>query len=99
MGVPRSLRPPAESGGLGVGRERARGQAGLGLERVVPGRRDVVRRVGVEERGEVLDLPAPGAELVLAAAVRAHAPLGAEVVALEQGLEAAEARRLEVDGA
>src|SRR5918999_128566 len=98
MGVLLSLRPAAETGGLGVGGQRALGQARLGFEGVIPGWRDVVRRVGVEERGEVLDLAAARPELVLAAAVGAHPALLAEVVALEQRLDAAETRRLEVDG-
>src|SRR5207248_10046696 len=64
---------------------------------VVARRRDVVGRVGVEERRQVLDLAAAGAELELVAAVGADAALGAVVVAGEQLRQAAEARRLDVD--
>src|SRR6478672_8392367 len=51
----------------------------------------------MEERREVLDLPAPGAELPLAAAVGADCVLGAVVVGVEQTLNGTEARRLDVD--
>src|SRR3954454_11043140 len=90
--------PAAESDGLELGVQRAQRQARLRVQRVVARRGDVVRRVGVEERREVLDLAAPDAELVLPAAVRAHPALLAEVVRVEQGADAPEARRLEVDG-
>ena len=75
---------------------RARRQPRRGL-RVVGRRRRVVRRVRVEERGEVLDLPAARAELELAAAVDRDACLGAVVVRVEEPLDAPEARRLEVE--
>src|SRR4051794_9789337 len=94
-----SLDPPAEPRGLEFGLERAAGQAGLGIQRVVARRRDVVRRVGMEQRGQVLDLPATGPELVLPAAVGSHPALLAEVVGLEERADAAEPRRLEVDRA
>src|SRR3954468_13873411 len=80
-------------------RQRALRQAGGGLERVVAAGRDVVRRVRVEDRRQQLDLLAAHAELVLAAAVGAHLALLAELVAGEQRLDGAEARRLEVDRA
>ena len=50
----------------------------LGAAHVVTGRGDVVRGVGVEDRGEVLDLAAALSELGLAAAVGADAALLAE---------------------
>jgi len=53
----------------------------------------------VEERGEVLDLPAARAELELAAAVDRDACLGAVVVRVEEALDAPESRRLEVERA
>src|ERR1700754_3513788 len=74
-------------------------QPRLGIERVVAARRDVVRGVRMEERGEQLDVPAADAELVLAAAVGAHPALLAELVGLEQGPHGAEPRRLEIDRA
>src|ERR671917_1343243 len=94
-----SLDPPAGPGGIEFRLERAGGQAGLGIEGVVARRGDVVGRVGMEEGGQVLDLPAAHAELVLAAPVCAHPALLAEVVRVEQRAQAAEPRRLEVDGA
>ena len=57
--------------------ERARGQPRDGLGGVVARRRDVVRRVRVEERGEQLDLLAARPELVLAAAVQRDAACSA----------------------
>src|SRR4051794_32039998 len=60
---------PAEAA-LGRGhRQRTGRQPGSRLWVVVGARRDVVGRVRVEERGEVLDLPASGTELELPAAV------------------------------
>src|SRR4051812_27504362 len=88
---------PPEPDRRGVDVQRRFGEAGLGIERVVAAGRDVVRSVGVEERGEQLDLAAADAKLVLAAAVRAHPALLAEFIAREQRLDAPEARGLEVD--
>src|SRR5207247_6402175 len=90
---------PTEARGCEVGSERALGQAGLRLTRVVAARGDVVRRVRMEERGEVLDLAAPRPELPLPAAVRADLVLGAVVVGVEEPANGAEARRLDVDRA
>ena len=56
-------------------RQRAGGQPVRRLGLVVAGRRDVVRAVRVEDRREVLDLPAARAELELPAAVHADAAL------------------------
>jgi len=53
----------------------------------------------VEERGEVLDLPAARAELELSAAVNRNVCLGAVVVRVEEALDAPESRRLEVERA
>ena len=50
----------------------------------------------MEDRRQQLDLPAAGAELELPAAVRADVACGEPVVGVEQALEAAEARRLDV---
>src|SRR5579875_471401 len=90
---------PAKAACAGFRRERAGGQAVWRVGQVVAGGRDVVGRVGVEERGEVLVLVATDAELELAAAVVADAALGAVVVGVEQVAQAAEARGLDVDHA
>src|SRR3954451_14426709 len=89
--------PEADGGRIDV--ERAGGQSGLGIERVIAAWSDVVGRVGMKQGRQQLDLPAADAELVLAAAVGAHAALLAELIAREERLHAAEARRLEVDRA
>ena len=60
--------------------ERALGQPVGDLELVEAARRHVVGRVGVKERGQVLDVVAADTQLGLAAAVGADAALGAEVV-------------------
>src|SRR4051794_35068272 len=86
-----------ERGGVDI--ERGFRQPGLGIERVVAARRDVVRGVGMEERGQHLHLATTDAELVLTTAVGAHPALLAELIALEERLDRAEARRLEVDRA
>ena len=79
--------------------QRALRQAGPRAAVVVLLRRDVVRRVGVEERGEVLDLAAAGPELELAAAVERDPALVAGVVEVEQVAHRAEAGRLRVEAA
>jgi len=56
-GGPR-LRRPAEAGGFGAWRQRARRQGASRVVLVVGARRHVVGRVGVKQRGEQLDLPA-----------------------------------------
>src|SRR4051794_26979657 len=61
--------PPAKAGRMGLDGQRARRQAVDRFDVVVAARRHVVRRVGVEDRGEVLDLAAADAELELAAAI------------------------------
>ena len=53
-------------------------------------------RVGVEQARDLLDLPAPDAELELPAAVQLDAALEARVDALEEPRERPEARRLDV---
>src|SRR5687768_2249582 len=80
-GMALSVYGAAESAGGRIDVERAFGQAGLGIERVVAARRDVVGRVGMEQRRQQLHVPAPDAELVLTAAVGAHPALLAELVA------------------
>src|SRR5918996_871895 len=58
------------------------------------------RRLRLERaRREVLDLPAPGPQLELAAAVHADPARGAVVVRLEQRAHASEPRRLHVQRA
>src|SRR5688572_25615565 len=66
-----ALRPltPAEAGRARVGLQRAGRKAGRRVGVVEPAGRDVVRGIVMEDRGEELDLAAPGAELELAAAV------------------------------
>src|SRR5581483_1671619 len=81
---------PAEAGLVRRRLERAGRQPRLRAGGVVAGGRHVVRRVRMEERGEVLDLPAAGPELPLAAAVGPDALLGAVVVGLEQRPERTE---------
>ena len=77
---------PAEAGRLDRRLQRAGGQAGLGrlLGVVVAAGGDVVGGVGVEDRGQVLDLAAALAELGLAAAVGADPALLAVVVGGEE---------------
>src|SRR5262249_4407384 len=88
---------PGETKLLEVRLEGARLEAGFRLALVVAAGRDVVRRVGVEEGREHLDLAAAGAELELAATVEGDALLPAALVELEQPLDRAEARRLAVE--
>ena len=71
------------------------GRPGCGVE-VERARGDVVRRVGMEQRREQLNVPAARAELPLAAAVRADAVRLAVVVGGEEPLDRAEPRRLDV---
>src|SRR3954454_9357716 len=95
IGAPLS-RSPAEADGAGRRRQRTHGQPGRWFGVVVARGRDVVRRVRVEERGQVLDVAASRPELELAAAVHADAALVAVVVGAAQLLEAADAGRLDV---
>src|SRR5436190_13685198 len=67
--VARGGSAPAKAGGGGRRGEGACGKARLGQGQVEAGRGDVVGRVGVKERGQVLDLAASHAELELAAPV------------------------------
>src|SRR4051794_26822604 len=71
---PRRL-PPAKPRGMRLRLERARRQPRRDVGAVVVAGRHVVGRVGVEDRGEILDLPAADAELELPAAVYADAAL------------------------
>src|ERR1700719_1114361 len=75
---------PAKADARGRRLQRARRQAGGRLGQVVAGRRDVVWRVGVEQRRQVLVLAPPDAELELAAAVVADVALGAVGAGVEQ---------------
>ena len=77
-------------------RERARRETRLWID-VEAARRDVVRRVRMEQRCQELDLVASDAELELPAAVGADVVRRAVVVGGEQPLDRAEARRLHVD--
>src|SRR5262245_49450198 len=88
---------PAEAGRGGRRRQWAGRQTRAQLLFVELPRRDVVRRGGVAEGGEVLDLPAAGAELGLAAAVRADVVGRAVLVGRQQIAQAADSRGLEVD--
>src|SRR3954465_14967579 len=76
--------PPSEAGRRRLWRERAGREAVGRIGHVVAARRDVVGRGGMEERGEVLDLAAAGADLELPAAVHADVALGAVVVGTHQ---------------
>src|SRR5579859_6907785 len=91
-------RPP-EAGRGWDGGDRAGGQRGVEHGPVVAGRRYIVRSVGVEQGGEVLEMVAAGTELAKAAAVHRDVVGRAVVVDLEQGLEACEPDRLDVDRA
>ena len=95
VGRPRRALQREESGLTRLHVERARGQAGLRFE-VELARRDVVRRVGVEERGEQLDLASARPELPLTASVCADSVRLAVVVGGEEPLHGAEAGRLHV---
>src|SRR6266511_6369100 len=64
-----ALLGPAKSGLRRRWIERARREPGRDAGVVVARRRDVVGGVGMEDRREVLDLPAPASLLALAAAV------------------------------
>ena len=84
---------------LGAGSSGLPGSSGGQRFEVVDRRRDVVGRVGVKERREVLDLPAADAELRLPAAVQRDPLARAVVVEVEQRPQAAEARGLGVERA
>src|SRR5215207_9913550 len=91
----RSFAPPE----TGFGRHRlewARRQTRLGAGGVVAGWRDVVRGVGMEDRGEVLDVAPAGPELPLAAPVRPDPVLVTVVVGGEELAEGSKAGRLDV---
>src|SRR5688572_28476723 len=92
-----TLLVPAEPGWGRLGRQRAGRMPRLGRVGVVAGRRHVVGSVGVEDRGQVLDVAAARSELPLAAAVGADVAVGAVVVGREQLPQRPEARRLDVD--
>src|SRR5437868_6057899 len=81
------------------GRQRARRQPRTRLALVVAAGSHVVRRIGVEERGEVLDLSTANAELEHASAVKPYSAVRAVVVEVEQLMNEAEARRLHVQRA
>src|SRR5689334_15010693 len=71
---------PAKARRGGHRLERAGGQPGLRAGGVVSRRGDVVGGVGMEEGGQILDVPATRSELPLAAAVGADALVVAVVV-------------------
>src|SRR3954454_2277084 len=83
---------PPEPGRRDPRLERRRRQPRGRLRQVVVRRRHVVRRVRMEEGGQVLDVAAAHAQLELTAAVRADAVLVAVVVGVEELAQAAEAR-------
>src|SRR4051794_39361942 len=86
---------PAKAFDARRGRERALRQARWEVRLVVGRRRHVVRPVGVEERGEQLDLPARDADLAHPAAVHPDAVALTVLVDLEQRAHVADARRLD----
>src|ERR671936_1077032 len=90
------LRRPAKAGGFGARRQRAGRQAVRRVVLVVRAWRHVVGRVGVEQRGEQLDLPAADAQLPHPAAVHRSPLPRAARVHLEQRTQAADARRLDI---
>lgn len=90
------LGEPAEAGGVRGRGERAGGEAFDDVGVVVAAGRDVVGRVGVEERGQVLDVTAADAELELAAAVHADVARLAVGVGAEEAAQRAQARGLDV---
>src|SRR5262245_6025994 len=93
------LRRPAEAGGLRAWRQRARRQAARGVVLVVRARRHVVRRIGVEKRGEQFDLPATHAQLAHATAIHRSPLPRAACVDVEQPAQRTDARRLDVHDA
>src|SRR5947209_13614889 len=90
---------PPEAGGVGFGRQWCTPPgADRGLK-VVLRRCDVVRRFGVEQRRQVLKLPAARALLEHAAAIDADAALLAVVVGVKEGAQAAKSGGLHVEHA
>src|SRR5579862_7452809 len=77
---PRLAEVPPKAKLRELGRERTRLETRLRLGCVVAARCDVVRRIGMEERCEHLDLPAADAELELPAAVEPDSFLLATLV-------------------
>src|SRR6266536_6691181 len=77
------------------GLERACGQPGADL--MVDDRSNIVWGVGMKEGGQILNLPATGPELELAAAIGADSFVGEMVVGVEQCFQPAKAGRLDVD--
>src|SRR4051812_16619730 len=75
---------PAEAGFRRLRLQGARRMTRLRAVGVVARGRHVVGRVRMEDGGEVLDVPSPGAELPLAAAVGADVAVVAVVVGREQ---------------
>src|SRR4029079_10415808 len=59
----RRLRRPAETRGVGSRRQRAGRQVAFRVLLVVGARRHIVRRIGMEQRSQQLDLPAAHAQL------------------------------------
>ena len=95
MSRPYRARKPVSRGSH---RERARRGARPWVE-VVLARRDVVRRVGMVQRREELDVAAAGPELPLSSPVCADAVLLAVVIRREEPFHGPEPRRLHVHGA
>src|SRR3984957_11181476 len=95
-GLSRERRVPAEAQPRWSRLERTLRQAGGRLGQVVAGGRHVVRRIPMEQRGQVLDLATTHAQLELAAAVIADPMLGAVVKSIEQVPETAQTRGLYV---
>src|SRR5215211_5253577 len=98
FGRPKRLFGPPKTGGARRRVHRARRHA-VRDRRVVEARwRAVVRRIGMEERGQVLDLTAADLELALTAAVDRDPVVRAVLVDGEQLLQRAEPRWLRVNG-
>src|SRR5437899_7354768 len=91
----RALLLPAEARRRGSRRERAGLQADGRAREVEPRGGDVVGGVSVKQRGQVLDLSAPHAQLELATAVGADPVAGAVVVGVEQAAQPPESRGLD----
>src|SRR3954451_5742662 len=90
---------PPESRRVWLRPERRARKAAVRMLKVEFRGSEVVRGIGMEQRGQVLELPPPGPQLVHAPAVGADAVGDAVVIGLEQPADTAEAGGLEVEDA